>query len=92
MLQNIKKLKGDPSEVHIKKFSKTENFESLGAERLEGGHLEDKKIEKSRTVPKKMKGDPLVSSGFVSYVKNGVNERVTLCINLDAFPVAGPVV
>ena len=29
----------------------------------------------SRTVPKKFKGGPIVSSGFVSYVKNGINER-----------------
>ena len=41
---------------------------------------------------KNSKGDPIVSSGFVSYVKKGVNERGTLCTNLDAFPLAGPVV
>ena len=36
-----------------------------------------KKFEKSRTVPKKnRKGDPLVSSGFVGYVKKVRNERV----------------
>ena len=39
--------------------------------------LERKKILKSRTVPKKLKGgrDPIVSSRFVSYDKNGVTER-----------------
>ena len=39
--------------------------------------LETKKIrKKSRTVPKKIKrGDPIVSSCFVSYDKNGVTER-----------------
>ena len=35
---------------------------------------------KSRTVPKKIKrGDPLVSAGFVGYVKKVKNERGTLC-------------
>ena len=34
-----------------------------------------KNFAKSRTVPKKLKGDPIVSPGFVSYVKKGVNER-----------------
>ena len=53
LLQNIKKLKGDPLETN-------------------------KKWQKSRTVPKKSKG-PIVLSGFVSYVENGVNERGTLC-------------
>ena len=39
-------------------------------------HLEKKNSKKSRTVPKKIqRGDPIVSSGFVSYVKNGINER-----------------
>ena len=37
------------------------------------------------------KGDPIVPSGFVSYVKNEVNERGSLCTNLDAFLLAGPV-
>ena len=36
---------------------------------------------------KNSKGDPLISSGFVSYIKKGVNERGTLCTNFDAFPV-----
>ena len=48
---------------------------------------------KSSTVPKKIqRGDPIVSSGLVSYVKNGINERGTLCTNFDEFPLAGPVV
>ena len=35
-----------------------------------------KNSKKSRTVPKKtQRGDPIVSSGFVSYDKNGVTER-----------------
>ena len=39
-----------------------------------------KKFQKSRTVPKKIeRGDPLVSSGFVGYVKKVKNERGTLC-------------
>ena len=62
---------------------------------LKGGHLGDKKIEKKshRFFRKKnQRGDHIVSSGFVSYVKKGVHERGTLCINLDAFPFAGPVV
>ena len=59
---------------------------------MKGGPFGNKKIKKSHTVPKKFKGGPIVSSGFVSYVKNGVNERGTLCTDLDAFPVAGPVV
>ena len=46
---------------------------------MKGGPFGDKKIEKSRTVPKKnRKGGPLVSSGFVGYVKKVKNERGTL--------------
>ena len=51
-----------------------------------------KNFKKSSSVPKIQKGDPIVLSGFVSYVKKGVNERGTLCTDLDAFPFAGPVV
>ena len=46
--------------------------------KLEGGTLwGQKKIrKKSRTVPKKtQRGDPIVSSCFVSYDKNGLTER-----------------
>ena len=46
--------------------------------KLEGGPFEDKKNfrKKSRTVPKKtQRGDPIVSSCFVSYDKNGLTER-----------------
>ena len=32
-----------------------------------------------------------LSLGFVCYVKKGKNERGTLWTNLDAFPLAGPV-
>ena len=44
---------------------------------------------KSRTVPKKLKGggDPIVSSCFVSYDKNGLTERGTLCTISNALPV-----
>ena len=38
--------------------------------------MQKKISKKSRTVPEKTpKGDPIVSSGFVSYDKNGVTER-----------------
>ena len=41
---------------------------------------------KFRTVPKKIeRGDPLVSSGLVGYVKKVKNERGTLCTK---FPLA----
>ena len=54
--------------------------------------MAEKNSKKSRTVPKKIqRGDPVVPSGFVSYVKNWVHERGTLCTNLDASPLAGPV-
>ena len=46
--------------------------------KLEGGPFGDKKNfrKKSRTVPKKtQRGDPIVSSCFVSYDKNGLTER-----------------
>ena len=45
---------------------------------MKGGPFGDKKKvrKKSRTVPKKtQRGDPIVSSGFVSFDKNGVTER-----------------
>ena len=57
--------------------------------KLEGGLFWDneKFSKKSRTVPKKnRKGDPLVSSGFVGYVKKSKNERGTLCTK---FALAG---
>ena len=42
---------------------------------------------KSRTVPKQIeRGDPLVSSGFVGYVRKVKNERGTLCTK---FALAG---
>ena len=48
--------------------------------KLEGVPFGDiKKFSKKVTVPKKSKGDPLVSSGFVGYVKKVKNERATLC-------------
>ena len=51
---------------------------SQNSKKLKGGPFRDKKKfrKKSRTVPKKtQRGDPIVSSGFVSYDKNGVTER-----------------
>ena len=51
---------------------------SQNSKKLKGGPFGDKKKfrKKSCTVPKKtQRGDPIVSSGFVSYDKNGVTER-----------------
>ena len=45
------------------------------AEKLEMRPIGDKKIKKSCTVPKTQRGDPIVSSGFLSYDKNGVTEK-----------------
>ena len=56
------------------------------------GPFEDiNKSSKKVTVPKNTKGGPSVSSGFACYVKNKINKRRTLCTNLDAFPLPGPV-
>ena len=41
---------------------------------MEGDLLETKKWKKSCTGPKQIQGGPAVSSEFVGYVKNGVNE------------------
>ena len=67
-----KNKKGDPSgfiNIHsVAKYQKNSK----------GGPFGDKKIfrKKSRTVPKKnLRGDPIVSSCFVSYDKNGLTER-----------------
>ena len=58
--------------------------------KLKGGPFRDrKKIEKMSLNAEK---NPIVSSGLVSYAKNGVDEGGTLCTKLDAFPFAGPVV
>ena len=54
--------------------------------------LHIKKSRKSHSDEKSQRRDPTVSSGFISYVKNGINERGALCTNLDAFPLAGLVV
>ena len=63
------------------------------SKKLEGGTLwRQKKFEKkSHSAEKNSKGDPIVSSGFVSYDKNGVTERGTLCTILNALPVRLPV-
>ena len=47
---------------------------------------------KSHSAEKIQRGDPVVPSGFVSYVKNWVHERGDPLTNSDAFPLAGPVV
>ena len=62
--------------------------------KLKGGRFGDiKKVsEKCLSAEKTQRRDPIVSSGFVSYVKNGKNERRTLCTNLEAFSFADPVV
>ena len=79
--------RGDP--LAFLKFQ----FAAKHQKNLKGGPFGDKKNrENSRTVPKNIQiGDPVVPSGFVSYVKNRVHER-TFCTNLDAFPLAGRVV
>ena len=41
---------------------------------IEGGLFRDKKF-RSRTMPEKNQRGPIVSSGFVSYVENEVNEK-----------------
>ena len=51
---------------------------SQNSKKLKGGPFGDKKNfeKKSHSAEKKLKGgDPIVSSGFVSYDKNGVTER-----------------
>ena len=74
--------RGDPvgfiNILSVAKYQKTrrgDSFETLKNFR-----------KKFRTVPKKNeRGDPLVSSGFVAYVKKVKNERGTLCTK---FPLA----
>ena len=44
------------------------------SKKLKGGPFGDKKFEKSNNAEKIQREDPIVSSGFVSYVKHGVNE------------------
>ena len=74
--------RGDPlgfikiySFAKYQKTRKGDSFETL------------KNFRKSRTVAKKIeRGDPLVSSGFVGYVKKVKNERGTLCTK---FALAG---
>ena len=58
-----------------KKFrEKKENFEKKKISKWDP--LEIKKFEKkSNSAEINSKGDSIVSSGFVSYLKNGVNER-----------------
>ena len=60
---------------------------------MQGGPLETfRKFRISLTVPKKSNGDPpLAPSGFVT-IKMEYMKGETLCTNLDAFPLAGPVV
>ena len=57
--------------------------------KLEGGDpLGTSKIfKKSCTVPKNRKGDPLVSSGFVGYVKKEKMKGGTLCTKFALAPL-----
>ena len=50
---------------------------SQNSKKLKGGPFGDKKNfeKKSHSAEKTQRGDPIVSSGFVSYDKNGVTER-----------------
>ena len=68
-------------------------FAAKYKKKLEGGLFGDKKMreKKSHSAKKIQRVDPIVSSGFVSYVKNDIDERGTTCTNIDAFPLAGPV-
>ena len=59
-------------------------------QKIEGGTLwRQKKFRKkvAQCRKKTQRGDPIVSSGFVSYDKNGVTERGTLCTILNTLPV-----
>ena len=68
-------------------FSKLQ-FAVKYQENLKGTLWRQKKIEKNvAQCRKNSKGDPMVSSGFVSYDKNGVTERGTPCTISNAFPV-----
>ena len=51
---------------------------SQNSKKLKGGPFGDKRKfrkKKSHSAEKTQRGDPIVSSGFVSYDKNGVTER-----------------
>ena len=79
-----KNVKGDPSgfiNIHsVAKYQKTRRGDPLGTKK--------NFRKKSRTVPKKtQRGDPIVSSCFVSYDKNGLTERGTLCTISNALAV-----
>ena len=71
-------------------------FKLQNVKKLEKGDpLETKTFQKkSRTQILKQipTGGLVVLSGFAFYVKNGVNERGTICTNLDAFSLAGLVI
>ena len=82
----MEKSHGAEKEISAGKATFSEPKISYESGRLPFDQL--KVSEKDAQSRQKLKGDPIVSSGFVSYVKNGVNERGTLCTNLDAFPVA----
>ena len=62
-----------PKNLKGETFWAFRNFSLLqNIKKLEGGPFD----KKSRTVPKKIQTeDPIVSSGFVSYVKKGLKER-----------------
>ena len=65
----------------------------ISKKNLKGDPLETNKNskKKSHSAEKTQRKDPIVSSGFVSYEKNGVTERGTLCTILNAPPIRLPV-
>ena len=50
-------------------------FAAKKIKKFEGGTLWRQKMKKNSIEPTIERKDPIVSSGFVSYVKNGVNEK-----------------
>ena len=60
----------------------------------QGGTFRDMEIflKKSLTEPKKIEKGTMQSCRVLYVTLKGKNERVILCTNLDAFPLAGPVV
>ena len=54
------------------------------SKKIEGGPFGDTKIRKSHSA-KKTRGDPIVSSGVLAYVKNEINERGDPLHQLSAY-------
>ena len=64
-----------------------------GAYRIYGAYMETKKFDKHKMIKDKDKKDKIKKPRPVLYdIEIGVNERGTLCSNLDEFPVAGPII